>query len=148
MVCVKPGEELAHATGHQLIWGMLPRTGAYGCAVWEIKAGHWSWGNLRLHFDPPNCSLANPLAFCRFIAEQIAGALSRLALLGEREMLNQRNAGLAKRLATRKVVERAKGILSEMHNIPESESLKLLIEIGRESRRGLRHVAQTIVSAH
>ncbi len=37
-------------------------------------------------------------------------------------------------------MERAKGTLSEMHNVPESDSLKLLIEISRGSRRDLRDV--------
>ncbi len=147
MIRVEAGEELALAAGDRLVWGTPARTREYGCAIWEINAAGWKWGNLRLHFDLRNCSLENPLNFCRFVAEQMAGVLNRLALLGQREMINQQSGRLAARLARRKAVERAKGILSEMHNIPESESLKLLIEISRGSRRDLRHVAQTVISA-
>jgi ANTAR domain len=145
---VEPEVEVARYLGQQFTWGTWTRAGVCGCAVKPIRAGGWDWGNLRLYFELRDCALGSPLAFCGFVAEQIGCAFNRLALLGQRDVLNRRKKRFEHRLATRKAVERAKGILSQMHGIPDTESLKLLIEISRESRRSLRHVSQNAIFAY
>jgi AmiR/NasT family two-component response regulator len=50
-------------------------------------------------------------------------------------------------LTTRKVVERAKGILAERHLLSQIEALRLLVSLARHSRRSLRRVAQSIIFA-
>lgn len=144
---IEPGPELSAYLGTDLVWGRAAVDSASMSAVAEIKAGSWSWGQSRVYFDVRDCPLESPLAFARFVAQQLACLFNRIALLGQRDLLLRRRARIEERLTTRKVVERAKGILAERHLLSQIEALRLLVSLARHSRRSLRRVAQSIIFA-
>ena len=144
-IAIEAGPELAAHLGFAPVWGHAANGSLHASATGEIKAGQWSWGKYRIYFDLRDCKLESPLAFTRFVAQQIACFLNNLALLQERDMLVRRKARNEYRLSRRKLVERAKGILAQRHALPQDDALRMLIRITRESRRSLRRVAQSII---
>jgi hypothetical protein len=146
-VRLEPGPELSAHLLLEPVWGRSGGDTTDASAVGEIKAGAWWWGRYRIWFDVRETRLENPLAFARFVAEQIACFLNRLALRGERDTLLRKKDRMEDRLKRRKLVERAKGILVERHSISQEEALRLLVRITRETKRSLRRVAQSIIFA-
>ncbi|HLH03695.1 MAG TPA: ANTAR domain-containing protein [Bryobacteraceae bacterium] len=145
-IAIEAGPELAAHLGFSPVWG---RTGESisACATGEIKAANWSWGRYRIFFDLRECKLKDPLAFARFVAQQIGCFLNQLALLHEHDLLLRRKARHEYRLSRRKLVERARGILAERHALSADDALRMLIRMTRESHRSLRRVAQSIIFA-
>ena len=60
--------------------------------------------------------------------------------------LRARVAELEEQLATRKVVERAKGVLMRRHGLSEEEAYLRLQRASRNSRRPLRAVAEAVLA--
>jgi two-component system, response regulator PdtaR len=69
-------------------------------------------------------------------------ALGRFA---EMKALAEENSSLADQLATRKLVDRAKGILMDRHGLAESEAFRFVQKSAMDSRRSLADVAQAIL---
>ncbi len=74
------------------------------------------------------------------IADVAAGEL-------EKALLYEEIGGLKEALETRKLVERAKGILMRRHNIGEQEAFLRIQQQARTSRRAMRQVAEAIILA-
>ncbi len=74
------------------------------------------------------------------IADVAAGEL-------EKAMLYEEIGGLKEALETRKLVERAKGILMKRHGIGEQEAFTRIQQQARASRRAMREVAEAIILA-
>jgi len=62
-----------------------------------------------------------------------------------REELRRTVARLEEALATRKLVERAKGLLMERHGLAEAEAYHRLRRLAMNSRRPLREVAELVI---
>ncbi len=62
-----------------------------------------------------------------------------------REELRRTVARLEEALATRKLVERAKGLLMERHGLAEAEAYHRLRRLAMSSRRPLREVAELVI---
>lgn len=71
--------------------------------------------------------------------------LNRLALESQSKMLRQRLTRLTRRLQTRKLVQRVRGILARMHGIPHADAMQLLIRHSRERRSSLYSVSEGII---
>jgi len=69
-------------------------------------------------------------------------AVSRFA---EREQLEREVAGLADRLETRKLVERAKGMLQQKFNLSEPEAFRWIQKTAMDKRVPMRRVAQLVI---
>ena len=78
------------------------------------------------------------IAFIEVIARQVVGAIEYARLLSETNLLREA-------LETRKVVERAKGILMKKFNLTESEAHKFLNKKSMDKRRTLKEVAEAIL---
>jgi ANTAR domain len=140
-----PVPELQEYAGAPFIWTAPGKSVVNGNAVAEIAAARIRWGQLRIRFNVHAIELESPVRFARFVAQQIAGMLNRLALQSQSKMLRQRLARLTHRLQTRKVVQRASGILARMHGIPQSEAIRLLIRHSRERASSLYSIAEGII---
>jgi len=63
----------------------------------------------------------------------------------EKAMLYEEIGGLKEALETRKLVERAKGILMKRYQIDEEEAFKRIHHLSRNTRRPMREIAQAII---
>jgi AmiR/NasT family two-component response regulator len=66
----------------------------------------------------------------------------------EAAMLNEKVGQLETALERRSVIERAKGILMERHEVSEREAFELLRENARKSNRRVVEVAQSVLDGH
>jgi signal transduction protein with GAF and PtsI domain len=73
-----------------------------------------------------------------FIGEQLGVTISK-------SLLAQENARLLEELETRKVVERAKGILQQRHGISEEDAYLRLRNQSRRLRRPMKDLAEAII---
>ncbi len=69
-------------------------------------------------------------------------ALGRFA---EMKALAEENSSLAEQLATRKLVDRAKGILMDRHGLTEAEAFRFVQKTAMDTRQGLGVVAQSVI---
>jgi AmiR/NasT family two-component response regulator len=69
-------------------------------------------------------------------------ALGRFA---EMKALAEENSSLVEQLATRKLVDRAKGILMDRHGLTEAEAFRFVQKTAMDTRQGLGVVAQSVI---
>jgi response regulator NasT len=72
-------------------------------------------------------------------------ALSRFQ---EFRLLEQENADLKEAIETRKVVERAKGVLMDAHGLKEAEAFQRIRKASMDSRKPMRQIAEAILLTH
>lgn len=72
------------------------------------------------------------------IASQVGGAISNAKLISETRTLKEA-------LETRKVVEKAKGLLMKQHNITEDEAYQLIRKKSMDSKKTMKDVAEAVV---
>jgi response regulator NasT len=71
-----------------------------------------------------------------------------LARFDEFCALEREVGGLQEALESRKVVERAKGVLMEIHGLRESEAFHRIRKTSMDSRKSMRQVAEAILLTH
>ncbi|NPA91213.1 MAG: ANTAR domain-containing protein [Chloroflexi bacterium] len=62
--------------------------------------------------------------------------------------LEEEAANLKEALETRKLVERAKGILMDRHGLSEAEAFRRIQKMSMDNRRPMKEVAEAIILAH
>jgi len=72
-------------------------------------------------------------------------ALSRFK---EFRMLERETQGLRETLETRKLVERAKGILMDTQSLKEAEAFRKIQKLSMNTRKSMREIAEAILLAH
>ena len=72
-------------------------------------------------------------------------ALSRFR---EFRALEKEAQGLRETLETRKLVERAKGILMDTQNLKEAEAFRKIQKLSMNTRKSMREIAEAIILAH
>lgn len=80
-----------------------------------------------------------------FIGEQLGMAISKSLLQEENARLVEEAEEMRRELETRKLVERAKGILQQRHGITEEEAYLRLRNQSRRLRRPMKELAQAII---
>jgi uroporphyrinogen-III synthase len=80
-----------------------------------------------------------------FIGEQLGVAISKSLLQEENARLTEEAEEMRRELETRKLVERAKGILQQRHGITEEEAYLRLRNQSRRLRRPMKELAQAII---
>jgi uroporphyrinogen-III synthase len=80
-----------------------------------------------------------------FIGEQLGVAISKSLLQEENARLMEQSLEIKRELETRKLVERAKGILQQRHAITEEEAYLRLRNQSRRLRRPMKELAQAII---
>jgi response regulator NasT len=79
------------------------------------------------------------------LAPVVEIALARFADLRD---LRQRVTDLEDALETRKLVERAKGVLMDSHGLSESEAFRRMRKTSMDNRKSMREVAEAILLSH
>lgn len=82
-----------------------------------------------------------------FIGEQMGAAIAKSLLEEENARLSEETAEVKRQLETRKVVERAKGILQRRESITEEEAYLRMRNESRRLRRPMKELAEAIILA-
>jgi two-component system, response regulator PdtaR len=102
-------------------------------------------GVINVHHKTPHQHIAGEIALLTFIGEQMGGAIVRARLEEENARLQEESDEIKRQLETRKLVERAKGILQRDLQLTEEEAYLRLRNESRRQRRPMRELAQAIV---
>jgi two-component system, response regulator PdtaR len=93
------------------------------------------------HHTPAEVSLLT------FVGEQMGGAVSKSLLAEENARLLEETLEMKRQLETRKVVERAKGILQQRYGLTEEDAYLRLRNESRRMRRPMKDLAEAIILA-
>jgi uroporphyrinogen-III synthase len=102
-------------------------------------------GVINVHHREPHSHNADEIALLTFVGEQMGGAITKSFLAEENLRLIEETAEMRRQLETRKLVERAKGILQTRHNLTEEEAYLRLRNESRRLRRPMRELAEAII---
>ena len=98
----------------------------------------------------PNCSEAGVLGYVTkpFAEAQIAAAVEvALARFQELQSLEKELGDTRATLETRKLLDRAKGVLMDRHGLKEDEAFRRIQKLSMDSRKSMREVAEAILLA-
>jgi two-component system, response regulator PdtaR len=85
------------------------------------------------------------IATISFIGEQMGSAIAKSLLEEENARLTEETAEMKRQLETRKVVERAKGILQKRYGLSEEEAYLRMRNESRRLRRPMKDLADAII---
>jgi uroporphyrinogen-III synthase len=94
-------------------------------------------GVINVHHREPHHHTGEEVALLSFLGEQMGGVIAKSVLAEE-------NTRLRNELETRKIVERAKGILQQHHGLTEEEAYLRLRNQSRRMRKPMRELAEAI----
>ncbi|MGQ9633544.1 MAG: GAF domain-containing protein [Bryobacteraceae bacterium] len=103
-------------------------------------------GVINIHHREPRQHTAEELAFVEFLGQQIGGALERARLREQNARLQEEARQIKQQLETRKLVERAKGILQKRLKLSEEDAYLWLRNESRRQRRSMRELAEIIIA--
>jgi signal transduction protein with GAF and PtsI domain len=95
-------------------------------------------GVVNVHHRQPYEHSPEEISLVTFIGEQMGSAISKSLLEDQNEMLRDQ-------LETRKLVERAKGLLQSRHQLTEEEAYLRLRNESRRLRRPMKELAEAII---
>ena len=104
-------------------------------------------GVVNVHHREEHQHSAEEIGLLTFIGEQMGSAISRGTLAAENARLQEAAEQLRRQLETRKLVERAKGIVQHRYKITEEEAYLRLRNESRRLRRPMRDLAEAIILA-
>lgn len=102
-------------------------------------------GVVNVHHRTEHEHAPEEIAALVFIGEQLGMAISKSLLQEENARLVEEAEEMRRELETRKLVERAKGILQQRHGITEEEAYLRLRNQSRRLRRPMKELAQAII---
>jgi uroporphyrinogen-III synthase len=102
-------------------------------------------GVINVHHREPHYHTPDEVSLLTFVGEQMGGAITKSFLEEENVRLQDETAEMRRQLETRKIVERAKGILQHRHNLTEEEAYLRLRNESRRLRRPMRELAEAII---
>jgi len=95
-------------------------------------------GVVNVHHRQPYEHSPEEISLVTFIGEQMGSAISKSLLEDQNELLREQ-------LETRKLVERAKGLLQNRHQLTEEEAYLRLRNESRRLRRPMKELAEAII---
>jgi signal transduction protein with GAF and PtsI domain len=104
-------------------------------------------GVINVHHRQVHQHTADEIALLTFIGEQMGGAIAKSLLAEENARLLEETQDMRRQLETRKLVERAKGILQHRQDLTEEEAYLRLRNESRRLRRPMRELAEAIILA-
>jgi len=104
-------------------------------------------GVVNAHHREPHHHSPDEVATLVFIGEQLGVAISSSLLEEDKRRLIEETEEMKRVLETRKLVERAKGILQRQRGITEEEAYLHLRNQSRRMRRPMRELAEAIILA-
>ena len=102
-------------------------------------------GVVNVHHRKEHEHAPEEIAALVFIGEQLGMAISKSLLQEQNARLVEEAEEMRRELETRKLVERAKGILQQRHGITEEEAYLRLRNQSRRLRRPMKELAQAII---
>ncbi len=102
-------------------------------------------GVINVHHRDGHDHSSDEVTLLTFVGEQMGGAISKSVLFEENARLLEETAEMRRQLETRKLVERAKGILQHRHGLTEEEAYLRLRNESRRLRRPMRELAEAII---
>src|SRR5580698_289027 len=112
-----------------------------------IVSGGELIGVINVHHRVPHDHSSEEISTLIFIGEQLGVTISKSLLEEENVRLLEETQEMKRELETRKLMERAKGILQQNHNITEEEAYLRLRNQSRRLRRPIRELAEAIILA-
>lgn len=104
-------------------------------------------GVINVHHKEPHRHTPGEIGLLTFVGEQMGGAVDRALLAEENARLLEETQEMKRQLETRKLVERAKGILQSRYKLTEEEAYLRLRNESRRLRRPMRDLAEAIILA-
>jgi uroporphyrinogen-III synthase len=104
-------------------------------------------GVINVHHRQPHPHNTDEITLLTFVGEQMGGAISKSLLAEENARLLEETQEMKRQLETRKLVERAKGILQHRQGLTEEEAYLRLRNESRRLRRPMRELAEAIILA-
>jgi len=102
-------------------------------------------GVLNAHHKEAHRHTPGEIALLSFVGEQMGGALALSRLEAENARLQEEAHSMRQQLETRKLVERAKGILQTRYGLTEQAAYQRLRDESRRQRRPLRELAEAVL---
>ena len=112
-----------------------------------IVSGGELIGVINVHHRAAHDHSSEEISTLIFIGEQLGVTISKSLLEEENARLLEETQEMKRELETRKLMERAKGILQQNHNITEEEAYLRLRNQSRRLRRPIRELAEAIILA-
>jgi signal transduction protein with GAF and PtsI domain len=104
-------------------------------------------GVVNVHHRQAYQHTSEEVALLTFVGEQMGGAISKSMLEEQNNRLREETLEMKRLLETRKLVERAKGLLQHRHNLTEEEAYLRLRNESRRLRRPMKDLAEAIILA-
>jgi signal transduction protein with GAF and PtsI domain len=104
-------------------------------------------GVINVHHRQSHKHTSEEVGLLTFIGEQMGGAISKSVLSEENARLLEETQEMKRQLETRKLVERAKGILQTKYKLSEEEAYLRLRNESRRLRRPMKDLAEAIILA-
>ena len=104
-------------------------------------------GVINVHHREQHAHTAEEISTIQFMGEQMGSAIAKSLLEEENARLTEETAEVRRQLETRKVVERAKGILQHRQNLTEEEAYLRMRNESRRLRRPMKELAEAIILA-
>jgi uroporphyrinogen-III synthase len=104
-------------------------------------------GVINVHHKEPHAHSPEEIALAAFIGEQLGGAIAKSRLADENSRLMEETLEMRRQLESRKLVERAKGILQLRYSLTEEEAYLRLRNESRRLRRPMKDLAEAIILA-
>lgn len=104
-------------------------------------------GVVNVHHRKAHSHLPEEIALVTFIGEQMGGAIAKAFLAQHNARLLEETQEMKRQLETRKLVERAKGILQHRYQLTEEEAYLRLRNESRRLRRPMKDLAEAIILA-
>lgn len=112
-----------------------------------LVSGGDAIGVINVHHREPRQHTPEEISLLTFVGEQMGGAITKSRLAEENARLLEETLEMKRQLETRKLVERAKGILQYKYNLTEEEAYLRLRNESRRLRRPMRDLAEAIILA-
>lgn len=104
-------------------------------------------GVINVHHRQKHSHTPEEIALLTFVGEQMGGAITKASLTEQNAQLLEETQEMKRQLETRKLVERAKGILQSKYKLTEEEAYLRLRNESRRLRRPMRDLAEAIILA-
>lgn len=104
-------------------------------------------GVINVHHREPHAHTADETALLTFVGEQMGGAIAKSVLAEANVRLLEETQEMKRQLETRKLVERAKGVLQHRYGLSEEEAYLRLRNESRRLRRPMKDLAEAIILA-
>ncbi|MGH9662877.1 MAG: ANTAR domain-containing protein [Bryobacteraceae bacterium] len=102
-------------------------------------------GVINVHHRQRHEHSPEEIALLTFVGEQMGQAISKGLLEDENARLQEETEEMKRQLETRKLVERAKGILQQRYGLTEEDAYLRLRNESRRLRRPMRDLAEAII---